>query len=253
MKLESQTLHSRRPADSILTARANRAQLAWISYCVAGWVIALTLSSIIALIVSSYLAEYRSGTPKVVADVLIALAVVLESAVIGYFQWRVLRRLFPTMTRGTWVGSSIIAGASGYCLSWLPTSFALTLALASRIGDTTPGPFTVATFCVVTGALVGIVWGMLQFLVLRLHAYRPGSWILASMLAWTIGFVWMYLAAFVPDRTTSPVIYVALAAVSGLGLGATVGVIEGRVLVKLRSRLLIPVDLQHNAQTTPTL
>lgn len=142
--------------------------------------------------ISIALAQYRSG-PYEVADVeLVAMTAALEGGLIGYFQWRVLRRLFPTMTSGPWVGATMVAAASGCVLSWLPTSFALTAALASRIGDHTPGPAVIVKVCLVTGALVGLVWGVAQYAILRLHAHRAGSWIIASTTSWTISFIWLY-------------------------------------------------------------
>jgi hypothetical protein len=166
--------------------------------------------------------------------------VVLEGGLIGYFQWRVLRRLFPTMTSGPWVGATMVAAASGCVLIWLPTSFALTAALASRIGDHTPGSAVIVRLCLVTGALVGLVWGVAQFAVLRLHAHRAGSWIIASRTSWTISFIWLYLAAFGPDRTMSPLIHVGLGAFSGLILGSVLGLLQGHILGGLHSRLLVP-------------
>ena len=132
----------------------------------------------------------------------------------------------------------MIAAGSGCLLSWLPTSFALTAALAGRIGDATPEPIVIARVSLVTGALVGLVWGVAQHAVLRLHAHRAGSWILASITAWATTFVCLYLAAFFPDRTTSPLIHIALGALAGLVLGLTLGLLQGRVLAELHSRLL---------------
>lgn len=243
MKLETLPKTPQYPQHRILATQSSRADLLWMRWCVTGWVIALTLSSTIALIVSAYLVKYRSGPHKNTADLLVVMAAVTEGAVIGYCQWRVLRRLFPTMTKQSWIGVSIVAALFGYCISWLPTSFALMAALATRIGDTSTSPGAIAMFSVVTGALIGLIWGALQFVVLRLHAYRAGSWIIASTLAWMIGFLWLYLAAFIPDRTTTPIVYVSMAALSGLGVGLAIGLIQGRVLVKLRSRLLNQVDL----------
>ena len=91
----------------------------------------------------------------------------------------------------------------------------------------------------VTGALIGLVWGSAQYAVLRLHVHRAGSWISASVVSWIVSFVWLYLAAFFPDRTTSPIIYIVLAASSALVLGSSLGVLQGRVLARLHSRLLV--------------
>jgi hypothetical protein len=212
---------------------------AWIRSCVLASVAAMTLAAVISVVVSAYLAQYRSGTYKVVAVELVAMASVVEGALIGYFQWRVLRRLFPTMSSSYWVSATMIAAGAGCLLSWLPTSFALTTALASRIGDVTPEPAVIARVSLVTGALVGLVWGVAQHAVLRLHAHRTGSWILASITSWAISFVCLYVAAFLPDRATNPLIHIALGALAGLVLGLTLGLLQGRVLAGLHSRLLV--------------
>ena len=212
---------------------------AWMWSCIVGCVVATTISALVLVVVSVALAQYRSGIYEVPAVELVAMTAALEGGLIGYFQWRVLRRLFPTMTSGPWVGATMIAAASGCVLSWLPTSFALTAAIAARIGDLTPGPAVVIRVCLVTGALVGLVWGVSQYAVLRLHAHRAGSWIVASTMSWTISFICLYFAAFWPDRTVSPLIHVGLAAFAGLILGSALGLLQGRVLAGLHSRLLV--------------
>jgi len=211
---------------------------AWMWGCIVGSVLAMTISVLILKLISLYLAQYRSGIYAVVSVELAAMTAVLEGGVIGYFQWRVLRRLFPTMTGWSWVSATMIAAGSGCLLSWLPTSFALTAALASRIDDLTPEPPVVLRLCLVTGALVGLVWGVVQYAVLHLHVHRAGSWIITSTLSWTISFIWLYVAAFWPDRTTSPLIQMALGAFAGLFLGLALGLLQGRVLTRLPSRLL---------------
>ena len=213
---------------------------AWMRSCILATVVALTLSALVSLFVSGYLVQYRSGVYSVVRAELIVTTSILEGALIGYFQWRVLRRIFPTVSSRMWVGVTMIAAGSGCLLSWLPTSFALTSALASRIGDVTVGTAAAVRICLVTGALIGLVWGVAQYAVLRLHVHQGGRWILASVAAWTISFVPLYFAAFVPDRTTSPIVHVLLAAAASLVLGTLLGLVHGRVLVALRSRLLVP-------------
>lgn len=214
---------------------------AWVRSCVLGTVLALTASAMVSVTVSIYLTQYRPEVYSVVAIALVAITAALEGAVIGYFQWRLLRRVFPTMSGGTWIGATMIAAGSGCLLSWLPTSFALTSALASRVGDVTVGTAAVVRISLVTGALIGLVWGVAQHAVLRLHVHQAASWILASTVVWTISFGPLYFAAFVPDRTTSPLIHILLAAGGGLVLGSVMGLVHGRVLVTLRSRLLVPL------------
>jgi hypothetical protein len=210
----------------------------WRRSCILGAVVALAVSACISLVISTYLAQYRFGVYSVLGLGLITTAAVLEGGLVGYFQWRVLRRVFPTMRGQMWISVSMIAAAAGCILSWLPTSFAFTVALASRIGDVTTGPAAVARIVIVTGALVGIVWGVAQYAVLRLHAHRAGNWILASTLTWMISFVWLYVAAFLPDRTTSAVVHIVLAVGAGVVLGSFSGILNGRVLLRLGSRLI---------------
>src|SRR5687768_1027217 len=77
---------------------------AWRRACLAGAALAVTISAIAVAVVKMNFAEYRSGIHSVMAAEFVAIAAVLEGALIGYFQWRVLRRVFPTMSSGAWVG-----------------------------------------------------------------------------------------------------------------------------------------------------
>jgi hypothetical protein len=141
---------------------------------------------------------------------------------------------------GAWVGATMIAAAFGCVLSWVPTSFALTAAAAVTLGDVTLSFPAIARITLETGALVGLVWAVAQYAVLRLHAHHAGSWILSNALAWTASFTSLYLAAFLPDRTTSPAFHIILTAIAGVVLGSFLGLLNGYVLVRLRSRLLNP-------------
>jgi hypothetical protein len=216
----------------------NEIYSAWRRACLMGAVFAVTISAIVATVVRMKLAEHRSGIYTVIAVETVALAAILEGAVIGYFQWRVLRRVFPTMSSSAWVGATMIAAASGCVLSWLPTSFALTSALATRIGDVTMSPWATARVVLVTGALVGLIWGIAQFAVLRLHVHHAGAWILSGVITWTLAFAALYFAAIWPDRTVDYTFHILLATSAGAVLGALLGVLHGGALVRLRSRLL---------------
>jgi hypothetical protein len=230
-----------RPAQLISTAGSTDwISRAWWKSCIVGTLLAVTVSALVSVVVSLYLAEFRSGIYSVAAVELVAIAAVFEGALIGYFQWRVLRRVFPTMSSATWVGATMIAAAFGCVLSWVPTSFALTAAAAAKFGDVTLSFPAIARITLETGALVGLVWGVAQYAVLRLHAHQARGWILTNTLAWTATFMSLYFAAFLPDRTTSPAFHIILAAIAGVILGSFLGLLNGYVLVRLRSRLLDP-------------
>lgn len=235
------SVSERRPTEVIHTAGSTGLIYgAWWKSCILGTLLAVAVSALVSVVVSLYLAEFRSGIYSIAAAELVAIAAVFEGALIGYFQWRVLRRVFPTMSSTTWVGATMIAAAFGCVLSWVPTSFALTAAAAVKLGDVTLSFPAIARITLETGALVGLVWGVAQYAVLRLHAHHAGSWILSNALAWTASFTSLYLAAFLPDRTTSPAFHIILAAIAGVVLGSFLGLLNGYVLVRLRSRLLNP-------------
>src|SRR5687767_8672063 len=93
------------------TSVSNAVYSAWRRACIMGAALAVTISAIALTVVRMNLAEYRSGIHSVMAAEIVAMAAVLEGALIGYLQWRVLRRVFPTMSSGAWVGATMIAAA----------------------------------------------------------------------------------------------------------------------------------------------
>ena len=210
----------------------------WMYSSMVGAMLGMTLSAAVATFVLPVLAAYRAGAPRLISVEIIALTAGLEGAIIGYFQWRTLRRLFPTLSSGAWVAVSMISAGAGCLLSWLPTSFALTGALAPHLGDLNLRAIDIAKFSIVTGSLVGLVWGVGQYFVLRLHVHRAGKWIGASMLAWAMSFAWIFLAAMAPDRSTDPLTRILFGTFSGFVLGAALGTVQGHVLSGLDSRLL---------------
>lgn len=144
--------------------------LAWVRSCILGTVLAATASAaILFFVTASRTPQGRPGEYSGFAFQLVAIGSVLEGALIGYFQWRLLRRISPTMNGARWVASTMIAAGSGCLLNWLPTSFALTSALANSIGDSSVSTADVIRISIVTGPLIGLIWGVAQYAVLRLH------------------------------------------------------------------------------------
>jgi hypothetical protein len=201
----------------------------------------MALSAGLAGAATSHLAGYRSGSLLLLSIELTALAAALEGALIGYLQWRMLRRVFPTMTSGSWVAASMIAAGFGCLIVWLPTSFASTAALTGSLGDVNVSTLEIVKFSLVTGSIVGLIWGFAQYLVLRIHVHRAGLWILASVVSWAMSFAWIYWAAMTPDRSSDLLTRILLGMFSGFVLGAALGLTQGHVLAGLNSRLLTPL------------
>jgi hypothetical protein len=112
----SESASVRRPAEVIYTGGSTDwIYRAWWKSCILGTLSAVAVSALVSVVVSLYLVEFRSGIYSVAAAELVAIAAVLEGAIIGYFQWRVLCRVFPTMSSATWVGATMIAAPLGAC------------------------------------------------------------------------------------------------------------------------------------------
>jgi hypothetical protein len=147
---------------------------------------------------------------------------------IGLAQWLVLRRHIPAA--GWWVLASIGGGISGVVLA-LPLSEALQPLFAMFLGETLERRPTVPRVSWsdvlalgVTGAVVGLVLGSAQWLVLRRHARSAGWWIGASSVGWMAGL----------SISTGSVSMIGLP-LSLLILGAAIGAATGGVLVYLLS------------------
>jgi hypothetical protein len=107
-------------------------------------------------------------------------------AVLGAAQGLVLRRYTPVTVQ--WVLASIVGGALGLALG-MPLADTLTLpAEATMRGAATPAfPWQAAVQTSVTGAVVGVILGGAQWLLVRDRLGASGWWILVSALGWMAG------------------------------------------------------------------
>lgn len=124
----------------------------------------------------------------------------------------------------------IAANAAGYALAftaWVTFSQPIWPALSGVLG----GNITIA----LCGAMLGVVAGLAQVLVLRRRTGHAGQWVVATMAGFAVGFVvasWVALAvtgAFAPGvnkYVSNSVVYISF----GLLAGASVGVARWLVL-----------------------
>ena len=114
-------------------------------------------------------AEYRAKG-FVVA---IPLLVVMTGAAVGVMQWLVLRR--EVSGAGWWVLASTVGWVMGKAAAFLGILF---VGLQG---------FSPVSANIVSGAVVGAVVGVLQWLILRRQLRRAGWWVLASTVGWVMG------------------------------------------------------------------
>jgi len=133
---------------------------------------------------------------------------VLAGTVIGFAQWLVLRRYVTASTQWDW--SDGISWAAGYILGLL-----LIQMLPSTVFVVFIGYF-----------LFGVIVAVVQWPVLRREIPQVLTWVLASSLAWAVGY-WASQAvlSLFTDPLIAPAVGTAVIAVtSGLVAGAITGI-----------------------------
>jgi hypothetical protein len=133
---------------------------------------------------------------------------VLAGTVIGFAQWLVLRRYITTSTRWDWTDG--ISWAAGYILGLL-----LIQMLPSTVFVVFIGYF-----------LFGVIVALVQWPVLRREIPQVFTWLVASAVAWAIGY-WISQAvlSLFTDPLIDPVVGTAVIAItSGLVAGAITGI-----------------------------
>jgi len=133
---------------------------------------------------------------------------VLAGTVIGFAQWLVLRRYVTASSRWDWADG--ISWAAGYILGLLLIQFLPSTVFAAFIGY----------------FLFGVIVALVQWPVLRREIPQVFTWLVASALAWALGY-WASRAALsiFTNPLIDPVVGTAVIAVtSGLVAGAITGV-----------------------------
>jgi hypothetical protein len=134
------------------------------------------------------------------------LATLILGLVVGLFlgalQWLVLRGVLPGA--GWWIPASTVGWGTGFYLG----------AVVSHLVNLTDFSFGLAL-----GAVVGLLSGVFQWLVLRRRTRHAGWWILASIFSWTFALLF----------------YQAGLSAIGLYFGLMVGMVTGWALIGILS------------------
>lgn len=186
-----------RPMDA-LGARLTRAELAfWLWWALAttvGWIVGFAICEALKDFVESFSAD----------GAVIGISV-------GVLQWLALKRRINRA--GWWVLATIIG-------------FAVGKAVGDAFVQAVPG--TVGL--VLSGSAIGASLGMAQWVVLHRHVAQAGWWVLASVLAWAMGWAIINL---VDEAAGGPTGTAYLIGATGAGIA---GVISGTSLTWLLRR-----------------
>lgn len=209
----------------------------WVLSCAIGEFIGIGLAGIVATIMLSQMGEPQ--TPILAWSAYAAMVAVgaVEGSAIGYFQWRILHRLFPALQARAWVGATLAVAVLGWALGMLPST--LTAGMPQPAATATePGLDFILLASGGMGAGAGLVFGFAQWLVLRRHAVHSKHWILSNMGGWAIAMAWIFLAASWPDENTSRTVVIAGGLAGGAIAGLSIGAVTGLSLVGMARRAI---------------
>lgn len=204
------------------------------------WVGANALGELLGLgfvFASGFASIHLWGEPRSAPGLLLlgGFAIVLgalEGVVVGECQWRVLRRILPSIPRRRWVQATVAGAVLAWLLGMIPST------VGSLVGETTETPTTEPALAMVMGlaAAMGLVAGLIlawpQARVLRQETPRARLWLPANAVAWALGMPWIFflVGATVGEGLTAQSVALFLA---GLAVaGALVGAVHGWVLVR---------------------
>jgi hypothetical protein len=164
------------------------------------------------------------------------VAGVVEGSILGFFQWRVLRNRFPSLTALYWMGST----AAGAALCWLLGSLPGTLASAAQpeaVTMGTPPLRFIVFFILLSGLILGSILGIDQWLVLRKHANHSTRWIGANASGWAAALVWIFLGASIPSEQSHLSFILIIGATYVILSGISFGMISWSFLKNLTPRV----------------
>ena len=173
------------------------------------WVVATTCGELagfaIPAIVGATAASADVGQSALMA--LLVVAGVGEGTVLGWAQSRMLRRELPELRTGDWIRATAAGAAVAWSIGMLPSTF------SRQFLELWP------PLLVVLGVLAGVVLlatiGSAQWLVLRRHVDRSGSWVVANALAWVAGLVVVFAAIGIAPGG-SPILIAVFGVLGGL-------------------------------------
>lgn len=158
---------------------------------------------------------------------------ILEGTIVGWFQWRVLRRRFQDISLKSWWMATLIGALTAWFLGSLPSSIMSLGADASEGVVLEPPMGLVLLLACVMGLVLGVILAYPQWRVLRRYANRAWLWLPANSLAWGVGMAIIFVGIDLAQRLPG---FLGLLGVMGITLlvtGAVVGAIHGAFLIRL--------------------
>ena len=185
-----------RACDARTSESPSRLWWLWTLSCGIGEFFGLAVAAAFAALSAMFFGEPEAMPTRIACLLIMVMAGVLEGTSIGFFQWRVLHRVFPSLSTRAWLIPTIIVAGAGWFVGMLPPTI-----LGNGEGGETipePSPFMIIAFAGGFGAVAGVVFGFAQWLVLRRHTAHAIVWIWTNGIGWALAMNVIYLGAPLP-------------------------------------------------------
>lgn len=221
------TLTSTTLSGSVNPPQTGRAWRDWFVAMTTGEFLGFGIPALAGAVGVQFFSDSAGAGARVALAVLMVAAGSLEGAVLGLAQALALRRYLPGLSVRRWVGATSAAAALAWAIGMLP----------STLGDpTTLPPVLLWTGVALLGPLLLCSLGLAQWWVLRRHLAHAAAWVWISALAWLAGLAVVMLGMSLTQPGDSVGRLIAIAAFSGLLMGATAAAVSGWGLARLLRR-----------------
>jgi hypothetical protein len=210
--------------------RVNGLWSRWVGANTLGETIGLGFTALVAVAIAP---TVGAGDRRAVVGAAVAMvgAGAVEGVILGFAQWRVLRRASSPVTARSWIGATTIGALVAWSLGMLPS---VLIDLGGQAGSAPPvtGAQQLA-LAAALGLALGPVLAAPQWWVLRRTVHRAGRWITANAVAWAAGMPVIFAFAGNVPADASPLLVAAMVIAACATAGAVVGAVHGTWLIRL--------------------
>lgn len=173
---------------------------------------------------------------------LVVAGILCEGVLVGYAQGRVLRQLFPSLSKPRWIWLTAIGAGFAWLVGMIPSTIA-SLNASNQIGGNAAPPFEGAMVFVMAAAMgiaLGTFLGVPQWFELRRQVSYSGWWVAANSVAWAVGMAIVFIGATPPNEKTPVGVIFLIIPVTCLVAGLVVGAVHGLFLLWLTKWRRVP-------------
>jgi hypothetical protein len=226
------------PENSFRSFRGGVLWSAWVLANALGELFGLAIPALTGAALARWLP--RSSAASAIACFAMVTAGAIEGLLVGTAQWLVLRRVFPALSRGAWLGWTAGGAAFAWALGMLPSL--LIGQGAAENANNVPQITDLSKYLLAAamGGVLGPILAVPQWFVLRRHARHAVWWIPANAVAWMLGMPVVFFALSSVVQAESVLLMVVEASGALFLTGALVGAVHGIALLALARRAIPP-------------